>query len=40
MRTFMYYQAGMGSALAVIMFIMLVAATAIYFKMFRREEEI
>lgn len=40
MRTFMYYQAGMGAALAVIMFIILVAATAIYFKMFRREEEI
>jgi len=40
MRTFMYYQAGKGSALAVIMFIILVAATAIYFKMFRREEEI
>jgi len=40
MRTFMYYQAGMGAALAVIMFIMLVTATAIYFKMFRKEEEI
>ena len=40
MRTFMYYQAGLGSALAVIMFLILVAATTIYFKMFRREEEI
>lgn len=40
MRTFMYYQAGMGAALAVIMFIILVAATTIYFKMFRKEEEI
>jgi len=40
MRTFMYYQAGMGAALAVIMFIILVAATTVYFKMFRREEEI
>ncbi|MBE9543162.1 MAG: sugar ABC transporter permease [Proteobacteria bacterium] len=40
MRTFMYYQAGLGSALAVIMFIILVVATTIYFKMFRREEEI
>ena len=40
MRTFMYYQAGLGSALAVIMFLILVAATMIYFKMFRREEEI
>lgn len=40
MRTFMYYQAGLGSALAVIMFIILIVATTIYFKMFRREEEI
>jgi multiple sugar transport system permease protein len=40
MRTFMYYQAGLGSALAVIMFIILVVATTIYFRMFRREEEI
>jgi multiple sugar transport system permease protein len=40
MRTFMYYQAGLGSALAVIMFVLLVVATTIYFKMFRREEEI
>ena len=40
MRTFMCYQAGLGSALAVIMFLILVVATAIYFKMFRREEEI
>jgi multiple sugar transport system permease protein len=40
MRTFMYYQAGLGAALAVIMFLILVAATMIYFKMFRREEEI
>jgi ABC-type sugar transport system permease subunit len=29
MRTFMYYQAGLGSALAVIMFLILVAATTI-----------
>jgi multiple sugar transport system permease protein len=40
MRTFMYYQAGLGSTLAVIMFIILIISTAIYFKMFRREEEI
>jgi len=40
MRTFMYYQAGLGSTLAVIMFGILVAFTAIYFKMFRREEGI
>jgi multiple sugar transport system permease protein len=37
-RTFTYLQAGMGAALAVIMFVMLLAATAIYFQMFRREE--
>ncbi len=40
MRTFMYYQAGLGSTLAVIMFAILVGFTAIYFKMFRREEGI
>ena len=40
MRTFMYYQAGLGSALAVIMFIILIVSTTIFFKMFRREEEI
>ncbi len=39
-RTFMYYQAGLGSALAVIMFVLLIASTVVYFKMFRREEEI
>ena len=40
MRTFMYYQAGLGSTLAVIMFGILIAATTVYFKMFRREGEI
>ena len=40
MRTFMYYQAGLGSTLAVIMFGILVASTALYFRVFRREEEI
>jgi multiple sugar transport system permease protein len=40
MRTFMYYQAGLGSTLAVIMFGILVASTAVYFRVFRREEEI
>ena len=40
MWTFMYYQAGLGSTLAVIMFIILIMSTEIYFKMFRREEEI
>ena len=38
MRTFTYYQAGFGAALAVIMFLMLIVATAIYFRMFWREE--
>lgn len=39
MRTFTYYQAGFGSALAVIMFLMLMAATAVYFRLLWREEE-
>ncbi len=38
MRTFTYYQAGFGAALAVIMFLMLMAATAVYFRLFWREE--
>jgi multiple sugar transport system permease protein len=37
-RSFTYLQAGMGAALAVIMFAMLLAATAIYFRLFRTEE--
>jgi multiple sugar transport system permease protein len=37
-RSFTYLQAGMGAALAVIMFVMLLAATAVYFQMFRGEE--
>ena len=37
-RSFTYLQAGMGAALAVIMFTMLLAATAVYFRMFRSEE--
>jgi multiple sugar transport system permease protein len=39
MRTFTYYQAGFGAALAVIMFLMLMAATLIYFRLFWRDEE-
>jgi multiple sugar transport system permease protein len=39
MRTFTYYQAGFGAALAVIMFLMLMAATLVYFRLFWREEE-
>lgn len=37
-RSFTYLQAGMGAALAVIMFAMLLAATAVYFRVFRTEE--
>jgi multiple sugar transport system permease protein len=37
-RSFTYLQAGMGAALAVIMFAMLLAATAVYFRVFRSEE--
>jgi multiple sugar transport system permease protein len=37
-RSFTYLQAGMGAALAVIMFTTLLAATAVYFRMFRRDE--
>jgi multiple sugar transport system permease protein len=37
-RSFTYLQAGMGAALAVIMFAMLLVATAVYFRMFRTEE--
>jgi len=37
-RSFTYLQAGMGASLAVIMFAMLLVATAIYFRLFRTEE--
>ena len=37
-RSFTYLQAGMGAALAVIMFLMLIIATAAYFRIFRGEE--
>jgi multiple sugar transport system permease protein len=39
-RSFTYLQAGMGAALAVIMFALLVAASAVYFGVFRDEEAI
>jgi multiple sugar transport system permease protein len=39
MRTFTYYQAGFGSALAIVMFALLMLATLTYFGMFWREEE-
>jgi len=37
-RSFTHLQAGMGAALAVIMFVMLLAATAVYFRLFRSDE--
>jgi multiple sugar transport system permease protein len=37
-RSFTYLQAGMGAALAVVMFGMLLVATGIYFRLFRDEE--
>jgi multiple sugar transport system permease protein len=37
-RSFTYLQAGMGATLAVIMFVMLLIATAAYFRLFRGEE--
>jgi multiple sugar transport system permease protein len=40
MRTLTYYQAGLGAALAVIMFAILVVCTIIYFGMFREEADI
>ena len=39
MRTFTYYQAGFGAALAVIMFLMLMVATLVYFRLFWGEED-
>jgi len=40
MRTLTYYQAGLGAALAVIMFAILVVCTVVYFGMFREEADI
>lgn len=40
LRTFNFYQAGLGSAIAVVMFAILVGGTAVYFVLFRREEEL
>jgi multiple sugar transport system permease protein len=37
-RTFAYYEAGIGATMAMLMFLMLAAATALYFRLFRREE--
>jgi multiple sugar transport system permease protein len=40
LRTFGYYEAGRGSAMAVLMFLMLVTAAALYFHFWRREEQL
>jgi multiple sugar transport system permease protein len=37
-RTFAFYEAGVGSAMAILMFLMLVIITTIYFRLFQREE--
>ena len=39
-RSFTYLQAGMGAALSVIMFALLLVATAIYFQVFRHDEAV
>ena len=40
MRTLTYYQAGLGAAIAVIMFAILVVSTVLYFGLFREEADI
>jgi multiple sugar transport system permease protein len=40
LRTFCYYEAGRGSAMAVLMFLLLAAAAALYFRYWRREEHL
>ena len=40
MRTLTYYQAGLGAAIAVIMFAILVVCTVVYFGLFREEADI
>jgi multiple sugar transport system permease protein len=40
MRTLTYYQAGLGAAIAVIMFAILVVCTVTYFGLFRDEADI
>ena len=40
LRTFNFYQAGMGAAIAVVMFLILVAATVVYFNVYRRDERL
>ena len=40
MRTFAFYEAGKGAAMAMLMFLMLAAASAIYFRVWKREENL
>lgn len=40
MRTFTYYQAGLGAALAVVMFAILMVSTVVYFGLFKEEADI
>jgi multiple sugar transport system permease protein len=40
MRTFSYYEAGRGAAMAILMFLMLAIASAIYFRVWKREENL
>jgi multiple sugar transport system permease protein len=40
LRTFAFYEAGRGSAMAVLMFVMLAIVAAIYFRVFQREEKL
>src|SRR5215467_6967713 len=39
-RTFAYYEAGLGSAMAVVMFLALAGAATLYFRIWRREENL
>ena len=40
LRTFNYYEAGMGAAVAIVMGAMLVAAAATYFFLFRGDDQL
>ena len=40
LRTFHFYEAGLGSAIAVVMFAILIASTTVYFYLFRRDEHL
>jgi multiple sugar transport system permease protein len=40
MRTFAYYEAGKGAAMAILMFLLLAAVTAVYFRVWRRDNDL